>query len=118
MRVKTTFVASLTDSVMCHRQALFAICSGRTRICRRKRGACHNAVPALRLAKKSLRGVVASMKRLCGRPYFDCRFLADNGLKMIARAHQLVQAGIDWMWDKQLVTVWSGTYTLLFILYF
>jgi len=36
------------------------------------------------------------------------RFLRTNQLKMIARAHQLVQEGIKYLWDDQIVTVWSA----------
>ena len=31
-----------------------------------------------------------------------------NGLSFIARAHQLVMEGYKWMFDSQLVTVWSA----------
>mmetsp|Transcript_14162 Transcript_14162/g.40111 ORF Transcript_14162/g.40111 Transcript_14162/m.40111 type:complete len:117 (-) Transcript_14162:255-605(-) len=31
-----------------------------------------------------------------------------NGLGFIARAHQLVMEGYKWMFDSQLVTVWSA----------
>lgn len=35
-------------------------------------------------------------------------FLHENGLSMIARAHQLVMEGYNMMFDKTLVTIWSA----------
>jgi len=35
-------------------------------------------------------------------------FISVNNLQAIARAHQLVHDGYKWMFDKQLVTVWSA----------
>jgi len=35
-------------------------------------------------------------------------FMAKNNLTLISRAHQLVQAGYEYMFDKKLVTVWSA----------
>ena len=31
-----------------------------------------------------------------------------NGVRLIARAHQLVNEGYEYWFDKQLVTVWSA----------
>ena len=36
------------------------------------------------------------------------QFNRKNGLKLIARAHQLVMEGIKFMFDDQIVTVWSA----------
>ncbi|PJF18094.1 Serine/threonine-protein phosphatase [Paramicrosporidium saccamoebae] len=36
------------------------------------------------------------------------KFLHDNGLGMIARAHQLVMEGYKMIWDETLVTIWSA----------
>ncbi|CDW55011.1 Serine [Trichuris trichiura] len=36
------------------------------------------------------------------------RFLQDNGISMICRAHQLVMEGYQFLWDNKLVTVWSA----------
>lgn len=36
------------------------------------------------------------------------KFLHDNNLTMIARAHQLVMEGYKMMFDNRLVTVWSA----------
>jgi serine/threonine-protein phosphatase 4 catalytic subunit len=44
---------------------------------------------------------------LFGRNIVD-KFVHDNGIKMIARAHQLVMQGYKKMFDDQLVTVWSA----------
>ncbi|XP_055601327.1 serine/threonine-protein phosphatase 6 catalytic subunit [Uranotaenia lowii] len=35
-------------------------------------------------------------------------FMSENSLNMICRAHQLVHEGINYMYDKRLVTVWSA----------
>jgi len=35
-------------------------------------------------------------------------FLRENGLQMIARAHQLVMEGYNYMFDQDLVTIWSA----------
>jgi len=35
-------------------------------------------------------------------------FKRDNGIDVIARAHQLVMEGYKWMFDESLVTVWSA----------
>jgi len=35
-------------------------------------------------------------------------FVSVNGLKIVARAHQLVQEGYKYMFDEKLVTVWSA----------
>lgn len=36
------------------------------------------------------------------------QFLWMNGLNLVARAHQLIQEGYQYMFDEQLVTVWSA----------
>jgi serine/threonine-protein phosphatase 4 catalytic subunit len=36
------------------------------------------------------------------------KFLHDNGLGMIARAHQLVMEGYKMIWNETLVTIWSA----------
>lgn len=36
------------------------------------------------------------------------KFLYDNNLSMIARAHQLVMEGYKIIWDETLVTIWSA----------
>jgi serine/threonine-protein phosphatase 4 catalytic subunit len=35
-------------------------------------------------------------------------FTHSNGINSIARAHQLVMEGYKWMFNQQLVTVWSA----------
>lgn len=40
--------------------------------------------------------------------YLSSQFNHVNSLKLIARAHQLVQEGHKFMFDEQLVTVWSA----------
>ena len=36
------------------------------------------------------------------------QFIQRNGLKTVARAHQLIMEGYKWMFEGQLVTVWSA----------
>ena len=36
------------------------------------------------------------------------KFLRLNGLKMIARSHQMAMEGYEWYFDKKLITVWSA----------
>ena len=36
------------------------------------------------------------------------QFNENNKIELIARAHQLVMEGYKWMFDEQLVTVWSA----------
>ena len=36
------------------------------------------------------------------------QFAHRNKISVVARAHQLVMEGFKWMFDKQLVTVWSA----------
>jgi len=46
---------------------------------------------------------------LFGRSVLE-RFLHTNDLTLLARAHQLVNDGIKYMWSEQLVTVWTGAW--------
>ena len=41
------------------------------------------------------------------------QFNENNKIELIARAHQLVMEGYKWMFDEQLVTVWSARQLLL-----
>ncbi len=36
------------------------------------------------------------------------QFCSQNGIELVARAHQLVMEGYKWMFDETLVTVWSA----------
>ena len=44
---------------------------------------------------------------LFGKEVVDC-FVKLNGVSFLARAHQLVNEGYRWHFDKQVLTVWSA----------
>ncbi|KAJ9468713.1 Serine/threonine-protein phosphatase PP2A catalytic subunit [Diplonema papillatum] len=41
-------------------------------------------------------------------PLVSEKFLSQNGLKMVARAHQLVNEGYKWSHDQRVITVWGA----------
>lgn len=58
--------------------------------------------------KRDARGTIFFLQQYDLKAHSNSKFNHVNGLKLIARAHQLVQEGHKYMFNESLVTVWSA----------